>query len=55
MDNDNIKISKVEVDILKEINKLKKSKLYDIFNRMDIFYMERIVSVKDHRNIKSLR
>ena len=40
MDNDNIKISKVEVDILKEINKLKKSKLYDIFNRMDIFYMQ---------------
>ena len=39
MDN-NIRISKVEVDILKEINKLKKSKLYDILNYMDTFYMQ---------------
>ena len=39
MDN-NIRISKVEVDILKEINKLKKSKLYNILNYMDTFYMQ---------------
>ena len=58
MDNDNIKISKVEVDILKEINKLKKSKLYDIFNRMDIFYMkfldivEKLYMKKTKQNVR---
>ena len=51
MDNDNIKISKVEVDILKEINKLKKSKLYDIFNRIFLYaifrYCGKIIYEKD--------